>query len=225
MNKPYIICHMMTSIDGRIDCEMTGKLKGVEDYYTTLGELNIPTTVSGRVTAELELALPGKFEAKTNEPLGKTAFSKKADAKGYEVIVDTMGTLPWPDAKDMDKPYLIITSEKVSKEYLEYLDGQNISWIACGIDRIDLKKASGILADEFGVKRMGVVGGPMINTAFLDAGLLDEVSLLIGLGIDGRGGMPPVFNGLPMEREPIALKFEGSKVFDSGAVWLRYTFA
>lgn len=36
MNKPYIICHMMSSADGRIDCAMTEHLKGVEDYYETL---------------------------------------------------------------------------------------------------------------------------------------------------------------------------------------------
>ena len=33
MNKPYIVCYMMTSVDGRIDCDMVGKLAGVEDYY------------------------------------------------------------------------------------------------------------------------------------------------------------------------------------------------
>ena len=57
MKKPYIICHMMTSLDGRIDCAMTSQLKGVDDYYKTLDMLNVPTTVSGRVTAELEMAL------------------------------------------------------------------------------------------------------------------------------------------------------------------------
>lgn len=36
MNKPYIICHMMSSVDGRIDYAMTEQLKGVEDYYETL---------------------------------------------------------------------------------------------------------------------------------------------------------------------------------------------
>ena len=41
---------MMTSLDGRIDCAMTSQLKGVDDYYKML---NVPTTVSGRVTAEL----------------------------------------------------------------------------------------------------------------------------------------------------------------------------
>ena len=39
MNRPYIICHMMTSLDGRIDCAMVGQLEGVREYYTTLDEL------------------------------------------------------------------------------------------------------------------------------------------------------------------------------------------
>ena len=63
MKKPYIVCHMMTSLDGRIDCAMTEQLPGVDDYYQTLEALRVPTTVSGRVTAQLEMALPGEFHA------------------------------------------------------------------------------------------------------------------------------------------------------------------
>lgn len=176
MKKPYIICHMMISIDGRIDCAMTSKLPGVDDYYTTLDEINVSTTVSGRVRAELEMA----------------------------------------------KPYLIVTSEKVSKEYLDYLDGQNISWIACGKEHVDLARAVEILAEKFGVERMGIVGGPKINTAFLEAGLLDEISLLVGAGIDDRGGMPSVFDGLAMEHDVTRLKLIDVKKFDSDAVQIRY---
>lgn len=77
MKKPYIICHMMTSVDGRIDCAMTSKLSGVSDYYTTLAQINVPTTVSGRVTAELEMAEPGKFAASNTEIYGQEGFSKK----------------------------------------------------------------------------------------------------------------------------------------------------
>ena len=222
MAKPYIICHMMTSLDGRIDCAMTSKLRGVNDYYTTLDEINVPTTVSGRVTAELELAEPGKFEPKNTETYGKEGFSKKADAAGYEVIVDTKGKLLWPNALGMSKPYLILTSENVTKEYLDYLDKKNISWIACGKEHIDLVRAAEILAEQFNVKRMGIVGGPKINTAFLEAGLLDEISILIGAGIDGRGGMPAVFDGLDMAHDVTALKLIDVKKFDSDAVWIRY---
>lgn len=81
MNKPYIICHMMTSVDGRIDCAMTSQLPGVEDYYKTLDALNLPTTVSGRVTAELEMAEPGFFQAKNPETFGPRRFFQKGICK------------------------------------------------------------------------------------------------------------------------------------------------
>ena len=93
MNKPYILCHMMTSVDGRIDCAMTEHLPGVQEYYDTLDALDAPTRVSGRVTAQLEMARPGVFRSETATPLHKEAFSKAADAAGYEVVVDTRGTL------------------------------------------------------------------------------------------------------------------------------------
>lgn len=60
MNRPHIICHMMTSVDGRIDCAMTERLPGVQEYYDTLDELGAPSRVSGRVTAQLEMSLPGQ---------------------------------------------------------------------------------------------------------------------------------------------------------------------
>ena len=222
MKKPYIICHMMTSVDGRIDCAMTSQLPGVEDYYKTLDALNLPTTVSGRVTAELEMAEPGFFQAKDPESFGQEGFSKKASAKGYEIIVDTKGKLLWPNASGMEKPYLIITSEQVSKEYLTYLDDQNISWIACGKEQTDLVRACEILTSEFGVERMGIVGGPAINTAFLDAGLLDEISILMGAGIDARQEMPSVFDGFAMEHSLVHLKLKDVQRFDSDAIWIRY---
>ena len=220
--KPYIICHMMTSVDGRIDCAMTAKLEGVDDYYTTLDALDVDATLSGRVTAELELALPGKFEVKNYKPLGTESFSKKIDAASYEIVVDTNGTLLWNDDKDYETPHIIITSENVSTEYTAYLDAKNISRIACGKSEIDLNRAVEILADKFNVKRLAIVGGALINGAFLDAGLLDEISILIGLGVDARKGMPAALDGLPMDREPFKLKLEGVKTFDSGAVCIRY---
>ena len=109
----------------------------------------------------------------------------------------------------------------MSREYLAYLDGLHISWIACGRERVDFVRACAILADEFGVARMAV-GGGHINAAFLAAGLLDEVSILVGAGINGRGGMGSVFDGLPMGRGVTPLKLAGVKAFESGAVWLRY---
>lgn len=222
MTRPHIICYMMTSVDGRIDCAMTAQVKGTDEYYQILRELDLPTTVSGRNTAQMEMGSTGIFHADDPAPYGKEGFRKTIDAPGYEVVVDTHGTLMWRRETSTEKPMLVITSESVPQAYLDYLDGQNISWIAAGRDRTDLTRASEILADEFGVTRMGVVGGPTINTAFLNAGLLDEVIVLVGPAIDGRAEMPSVFEGRE-DPTPLALHLTNVHAYKNGAVLLRYT--
>lgn len=71
MNKPYIVCYMMTSVDGRIDCAMTEKLPGVEEYYPLLDQLGLESGVSGKTTALLELAEPGVFVSESLTPVGE----------------------------------------------------------------------------------------------------------------------------------------------------------
>ncbi len=225
MNKPHITCYMMTSVDGRIDCEMTGQLPGVEDYYSLLNDLNFDAVVSGKTTAKLELAEAGEFKAKDTTSVSEEVVSKKSDSKnGYDVVVDSKGTLLWKDDSEYDQPHLIIMSKRVTKDYLAYLDSKNISYIVAGEESTDIARASEIMADTFGIQRLGIVGGPTINTAFLDAGLLDEVIVLIGAGIDGRASFPPVFNRKDDNRLSVTkLNLEEVKQYDSQAVMLRYS--
>lgn len=224
MNKPYIVCYMMTSVDGRIDCDMVGRLAGVEDYYHLLDELGLQSAISGKTTARLELAEPGEFMPENNLPFGTETVSKKADSSnGYSIVVDTKGTLLWKHDSQYDKPHILITSKQVSKEYLAYLDEQNISYIVTGDTRIDLAAACEVLKETFGIEKLGIVGGSAINTAFLDAGLLDEVIVLIGAGIDGRASFPAVFHREGnSQSEPTPLKLIEARTYDSGAVFIRY---
>lgn len=208
MIRPHIICHMMISIDGRIDCEMTAKISGVKEYYDSLKALNVQATVSGRVTAQLELAQDGEFVSKKEEIFGREGFSKKCDSDNYCVVVDTKGSLLWTHPKELNQPLIVITTMSVKKDYLDYLDSERISWIAVGEKQIDLVHACEILAREFGIERMAIVGGGHINAGFLREGLLDEVSLVVGPAIDGRVGMTALFDGLDAQKEPTPLKLE-----------------
>ncbi|MGI1803376.1 dihydrofolate reductase family protein [Limosilactobacillus reuteri] len=222
MNKPYIIVHVMTSVDGRIDCEMTAQLAGEPEYYSTLDSLDVPTRISGRVTAETELTRGGKFNPQNKEILGKTDFAKNATANSSNIVVDTKGTLQWGKENGNNFPHLIITSEQVTKDYLDYLNSQNISWIAAGKNQIDLAKAMEILADEFNIDRLAIVSGGKINGGFLEAGLVYEISILIGAGADGRTGQPSLFDGRPESSRLIALQLKDVESYEDGAVWLRY---
>ena len=221
--RPFIVCHMMESLDGRIDCAMTEKLAGSEEYYSAIKELEIPTVIFGRVTAEMEVTSEPPFSGDTGEPIGKEAVHKAENAEGYTVVADTRGTLGWRDGTADGRPLLILLSERAGQNYLKYLESKGISYIATGRERIDLARAAEILYSEFGVQRLGVEGGGTVNAGFLAAGLLDEISIILAPGIDARSGMRASFDGLPLGTEPVRLKLLSAKSFDDGAVWLRYS--
>ncbi len=221
--KPHIICHMMASVDGRIDCAMTEQIDPSNAYYEALDQLECPTTIEGRVTMQMHFALPDPFVAMSNEPIGHEAFHKAAEGKpGYDVAIDTHGKLRWPANEQNGQPLLVVACEDCPKEYFDTLDKQGISWIAVGKGSIDLAKAVDMLNTEFGVERIALVGGGHINGAFLAAGLIDEVSLMIGPGIDGRKGMAAVFDGIDDANRPATLLKLQQVERMGNTVWLRY---
>ncbi len=221
--KPYIICHMMASVDGRIDCAMTEQLDASDTYYDALDQLQCPTTIEGRVTMQMHFALPEPFSASSAEAISRTAFHKAVEGNpGYDVAIDTHGKLRWPANEQNGQPLLVIACEDCPKEYFNTLNAQGISWIAVGKNHIDLAKAVDMLNTEFGVKRIALVGGGHINGAFLAAGLLDEVSLMIAPGIDGRKGMAAVFDGIDNPERPATLLKLQTVERLADTVWMRY---
>ncbi len=222
MNRPYIICHMVASIDGRIDCSMVDKISG-DEYYSTLERLGCSATLEGRVTLEHYSASKEPFVAVDPTPTGIPSVYKAVESDDYFVAVDTSGKLRWPSADIDGVPLVCIVSEQVPQEYLETLREQGISYICIGGDAIDLQKAMEILHSEFVVERMAVVGGGHINGGFLADGLIDEVSLLLAPGIDGRKGQTALFDGIAdMGRGPVKLSLQSVEQFENDTLWIRY---
>lgn len=222
--KPYIVCHMMTSVDGRIDCPMVGQL-GTDEYYVALEKLGPCSKLSGRVTAALECdAVKEETAPETGAAVGRESVHVACRSDEYTVVVDTCGKLRWQSSEADGHPLLCIFSEQVPEKHLETLRGRGISWIATGKGHIDLRRAVEILCEEFGVERLAVVGGGHICGGFLESGLIDEVSVMIGPGIDGRKGQTAVFDGIVRQDcNPYRLKLESVERWETDIVWLRYT--
>lgn len=221
--RPYIVSHMMMSVDGRIDCPVMAQLSG-DEYYDALAQLEPCSKLSGRVTAALECS--AARESGRNGAEGQlTAESVNVACKSdeYTIVVDTFGRLDWISNEADGHPVLTIMSESVSPEYLESLKSLGISWIATGKKEIDLRRAVEILKEQFGVDRLAIVGGGNINGGFLAAGLLDEVSVMIAPGIDGRKGMTSVFDGITgKDNTPYRLKLNSIEKVGDEVLWLRY---
>lgn len=220
--KPYIVCHMVASIDGRIDCSMVDKISG-DEYYSTLEALDCPSFVEGKVTTEHYHSLPGHYQPDDATPIAKEVWYKATAADGYQICPDTNGTLLW--SEERDEPLVILLSEKAPAEYLGYLRDRGISYIVAGKERIDLVRAVDILGAEFGVKRLAVLGGGKINGGFLSAGLIDEISLLLAPGIDGRSNQPSLFDGVADSNSfvPTKLKLKSAQTIDNGVLWIKYS--
>lgn len=223
MSRPYIICHMVESIDGRIDCGMVDKISG-DEYYTTLDSLDCESSVEGRVTMEHYYALPEKFIAKDNTPIGEKETFRAIGRNDFHICPDSHGTLQWKSGIMEDgRPMLILTSENAPAEYIDYLREKGISYIVTGKNGIDLADAMKTLGSDFGVKRLAVLGGGLINGGFLAAGLIDEVSLLLAPGIDGREGWRAMFDGIADQSKlPTKLSLQSVERLDNDVIWIKY---
>ena len=217
-----IICFMYASLDGRIDCAMTEKIDSeAKSYYEHLASFGDFTQINGKTTNAMHYAADGVFRPKNHQYCGE-CFYKAADSAGYQVCMDTRGTLLWETNKVDGKPLVVVTSEKASAEYLEYLKLRGISYIACGAEKIDLKKAVSILEKDFHVKLAVLTGGGHINASFLDAGLVDEVEMMFGPGIDGREGWAASFDGRAQDKNPVLLDLQEVEKLEKGTVLLKY---
>lgn len=222
--NPYIICHMMQSVDGRVACDMVDKISG-DEYYDALAQLDCQAHVEGKHSYQIHRCGFAEFQAGDSEPVGREEVYAASRHQEYEVSVDTRGTLLWDN--DVSPNHICILSEQTSRSYLGYLRGLGISYIATGRAAINLARAMEVLCTEFGVKRVAVVGGGKINGGFLAAGLIDEVSAMIAPGIDGREGQPTLFDGIADTAAylPVPLRLNAVSTYPNGVVWLRYLLA
>jgi riboflavin biosynthesis pyrimidine reductase len=217
-NRPHVICHMMSTIDGRIDSAVTS-VANAGDYEATGQALEGDAWVCGRTTMEQHFA-DGVLDSPTGTPAGPRPVHVARRAGSYAVAVDTTGKLRWSGG-DLDGDHLIcVVRERATDNYLATLREKQISYVVAGASAVDLPRAVEALGEHFGVRRLLLEGGGHINGAFLRAGLVDEVSLLLVPGVDGRSGIPAVFEGLGGQSIfPLRLRTVEQR---GGTLWVRY---
>lgn len=220
--RPRIICHMLSSVDGKTDGAALGAVSGESDYEATGALLGGDAWACGRATMEEGFAA-GTFSPASSTPAGPQPPYVARRAESYAVSVDTLGKLRWAGG-DLDGEHLIcVVSEQAPADYLTTLREDGVSYIVAGGSSVDLGAAVDALGEHFGVRTLLLEGGGHINGAFLKAGLVDELSLLIAPGIDGRGDVAAVFDGVSAEaHRAVPLELKSVEQRDGGVLWLRY---
>lgn len=220
--RPYITCHMASCIDGKIDGEALGAVMRDGEYEAIAKRLGGNAWICGRTTMQ-HFAEPEHFVSNSNEPADHQPVHVAREAGSYAISVDTRGKLRW-SSNNLDGDHLIcIVSQQAPSDYLEMLRENGISYIVSGASSIELAGAMDSLREHFGIRALLLEGGGHINGAFVEAGLVDEVSLLLAPGIDGRQDIPTVFDGLGRnKRVAVALKLKSVEQLESDTLWIRY---
>jgi len=224
--KPYIICHMMSSIDGHAltdGWDRPFKKAAGELYEKLAATFAFDAWICGRTTMEEIAHGDGYPKGLAKAPLPRTPYFAKRDAATYAVAIDGHGKVAWKSNEALGSHVVAVLTEAVSDDYLAYLQSIEVSYFFGGKTDIDLALVVQTLADELGTARLIVEGGPHVSGSFVDAGLVDEVSVLILPLVDGRGDHPASFE-VAKERwtQPHYLTLASADVQDGGSVWLRY---
>ena len=105
--RPNIICHMMSSVDGRIDCAMTAEIDKTDAYYEAIDRLQFDAVLEGRVSRQMHYAHPEPFRAENTAPIGEENYHIAHHADHYDIAVDTHGSLRWPAQASVDNLLVI----------------------------------------------------------------------------------------------------------------------
>lgn len=231
---PYIICHMMTTIDGRIIGERwtlppnnSSTLdKITESYFTISDNFQADAELLGRNTVQKDWC-PNLFDPTGLQPTKNLkTFRGELTSDRFCIILDPHGKTLYNTNKLSNENIITVLSEQVSDQYLQLLQDLKISYLFAGTDGRDLNTAMHILAAEFHIKKIILQGGGLINGAFLKAKLINEISLMIYPCIDGLSGVHTLFecpdkdNIIPGLGQ--ALKLISYQQLDHGIFWLQY---
>ncbi|CNF45164.1 5-amino-6-(5-phosphoribosylamino)uracil reductase [Yersinia frederiksenii] len=232
--RPKIICHMISSVDGRLQVERWTPPSGNVDqsivsttYESIAGRLQGDGWIVGRKS----MAPMAKGKPVVSPAAGvnlRTTFIGERQDRSLAIAVDPAGKLHYGKSHMSDEHYVAVLGKNVPDSYLAELRETGVSYLFAGDDGTDLAAAMETLSKDFAVETLLLEGGGVTNGYFLKAGLIDELSLLVYPGIDGLAGVSSIFE-YPgdTDEQPAAgytLRLLSSEVLEGGIVWLRYQF-
>lgn len=226
--RPRVICHMAASVDGRIvvngwpDSTAAAVRRHYEQVHTGY---EAGGWICGRITMEPFAGATRPEGEVAREHLGgapREDFVAAGAHASFAFAIDPRGRLAW-QSNDIDGDHVVaVLSERVSDEYLAFLRERGVSYLLTGAREVDLQRILEKIGARFGVRTLMLEGGGRINGAFLRAGLVDEVSLLVAPVADGRAGTPALFDAGASGSTPYRLSLERVERRGDDVVWLRY---
>ena len=229
MDRPYVICHMVCSLDGKVtgdflfspECEYAS-----EKYYELHRSFTADGFACGRVTMEESFTKGRKPDMLnlTGKASPRMDYIAADGGAFYAVSFDRRGRLGWQSGRisDDDPGYdnahvIEVLCEDADDGYTDYLHRIGASYIFAGEHELDLRLALSKLKRIFGIEKLLLEGGSIINGAFFKERLVDELSLVVA-PVMADGDARPLFS----EQRPTSLELKEARPMGKSVLWLNY---
>lgn len=218
----------MSTLNGKIISKNWGKSEAVKSFsalYEKCHEsFKSQGWIVGRVTMEEHFSEKKKITL--TEPkiaIKRIAFVGDKNAESFAIAIDAAGKLRWKTNELSGDHIIEVLTEQVSDAYLNYLQKKKVSYIFAGKKELDFKKALEQLSQLFNIKTLMLEGGGLINGSLLNAGLIDELSILIVPVADSSPSHTTFEMGDYVQKQTASL-FEMKRVkkMEHGVLWIKY---
>ena len=230
--RPHIICHMGTSIDGRLHpSRFTAAAAGISretlrgHYERIHDSFGADGWIVGRVTM-CEMAKGTERHRRDAPTLPRQDHVGNRDGRKLAIGIDPSGRVHFGKDNVGGDHAVAVLGEQVSDAHLAELREDGASYVFAGRDGHDLMVAMERIGPLFGVKTLLLEGGGGINGAFLKAKLIDEFSTLIHPAVDGVAGTQSIvdYHGAEGDKPGAgqSLRLTHCETLEGGMVWLRH---
>ena len=191
MDRPFVFINSAMSADGKISSILHRQVRisGKEDL-TRVDELRASSDAImvgvGTVLAD-DPGLRVKSELLRMERLERGAYENP-----LRIVADSLARTP-PDAEVLGAGCIIAVSRAAPSGRLAALSDRCKIFVS-GEDRVDLIELMRFL-HGFGVKRLMVEGGAILNWSMISAGLVDEIYVYVGNMLIGGEVAPSIVGG------------------------------
>ena len=227
--RPYVMCLMMTSVDGKILGEKWGSSPQVKTLINTFEkaheQLGIGAWIVGRTTMEKDFTDFAKpVLKKGHQKVDREDFIAEYNGNNFAIAIDGQAKLGWHEPTMQGDHVITILTESVPDAYLAHLKDIGVSYLFAGNKEVDLKTALRKLRKLFGIEKLMLEGGSHINGSFLNEGLIDELHQLLLPIADGTIETSTLFeiDSKVKKEGATLLKLKNVKEIENDVLWLTY---
>lgn len=225
--KPVVICHMVSSVDGRLHPSRYTASPDVdhdhwsETYNRVADGVDADGWLVGRATMA-EMSRAGPYPPANPGPV-KRPIHVARPADSYGIAVDRSGKLHFDGYAIVGDHVVVLLGRDVPDLHLAELAADGVSYVAAEGEAIDWAAMLDTLGERFGIRRLLLEGGGVINGSLMAAGLVNELSVIVCPALDGGAGTAGIVSaGEAGLQGRVRLGLLSANTLDHGVVHLRY---